>query len=167
MDGRIPTSFFEVTTQGGLGKNPRSTLWVNFLNHDLWGHSMTTWTGRGRWRSKNAKLHPHSHWMTPFMIPNKSPLSCNSQNRVFRPYLKTSLQQVIAAKWAVDVINAQSGSQDLKIGKTTRILGLPTTPIYRVSLRYCHALDRNFRFKGARQKFQLAWSPNSFLTNDS
>ena len=64
------------------------------------------------------------------MIPNKSPLSCNSQNRVFRPYLKTSLQQVIAAKWAVDVINAQSGSQDLKIGKTTRILGLPTTPIY-------------------------------------
>ena len=31
---------------------------------------------------------------------------------------KDALQQVIAAKWAVDVINAQSGSQDLKIGKS-------------------------------------------------
>ncbi len=27
------------------------------------------------------------------------------------------LQQVVAAKWAVDVINAQSGPKDLKIGK--------------------------------------------------
>ena len=31
---------------------------------------------------------------------------------------KDALQQVIAAKWAVDVINAQSGLQDLKIGKS-------------------------------------------------
>ena len=31
---------------------------------------------------------------------------------------KEALQQVIAAKWAVDVINAQSGPNDLKIGKT-------------------------------------------------
>ena len=30
---------------------------------------------------------------------------------------KEALQQVIAAKWAVDVINAQSGENDLKIGK--------------------------------------------------
>lgn len=28
-----------------------------------------------------------------------------------------ALQQVVAAKWAVDVINAQSGPEDLKIGK--------------------------------------------------
>ena len=27
-----------------------------------------------------------------------------------------ALQQVVAAKWAVDVINAQSGPEDLKIG---------------------------------------------------
>ena len=47
---------------------------------------------------------------------------------MFRPYLKTSLKQVIAAKWAVDVINAQSGLQDLKIGKTNIILGFPQPP---------------------------------------
>ena len=29
-----------------------------------------------------------------------------------------ALQQVIAAKWAVDVINLQSGKNDLKIGKS-------------------------------------------------
>ena len=34
-----------------------------------------------------------------------------------------ALQQVIAAKWAVDVINAQSGPQDLKIGKSMIEIG--------------------------------------------
>ena len=45
---------------------------------------------------------------------------------------KDALQQVIAAKWAVDVINAQSGTNDLKIGKSflrrpnllSRVLGI-------------------------------------------
>ena len=40
-----------------------------------------------------------------------------------------ALQQVIAAKWAVDVINAQSGPQDLKIGKSDRNrISLPLLP---------------------------------------
>ena len=32
-----------------------------------------------------------------------------------------ALHQVVAAKWAVDVINAQSGPEDLKIGKESLI----------------------------------------------
>ena len=39
-------------------------------------------------------------------------------SRCSRGELNTeALQQVIAAKWAVDVINLQSGPHDLKIGK--------------------------------------------------
>jgi hypothetical protein len=45
---------------------------------------------------------------------------------------KDALQQVIAAKWAVDVINAQSGSQDLKIGKITGTLGCGLLRIYEL-----------------------------------
>ena len=36
-----------------------------------------------------------------------------------------ALQQVVAAKWAVDVINAQSGPEDLKIGKLNSSIVLP------------------------------------------
>lgn len=35
-----------------------------------------------------------------------------------------ALQQVVAAKWAVDVINAQSGPEDLKIGKESPLIKL-------------------------------------------
>ena len=55
-------------------------------------------------------------------LPGHEESSKNKQNlltsRCGHGQLNTeALQQVIAAKWAVDVINLQSGPHDLKIGK--------------------------------------------------
>ena len=49
-----------------------------------------------------------------------------------------ALQQVVAAKWAVDVINAQSGPEDLKIGNRA------SSAISRVNTRCLNQGVHNF-----------------------
>ena len=66
-----------------------------------------------------------------------------------------ALQQVVAAKWAVDVINAQSGPEDLKIGKLNSSIVLPMEVAgfwKRVATKSENYLSMNLPFKRATIK---------------
>ena len=88
MDGRIQTSFFWSYNSGETWGEPQEHPLGEFFEpwpmrtfNDYvdrkWGiGGPKKATGGGQ---KNAKLHSHSHWMTPFMIPNISPYAVTAK----------------------------------------------------------------------------------------